>query len=195
MPFTLKTLADLKQSLADRHESNGTLPTSSAVLSYWIRLLNKGIAYCADRLKLTKSTSLITASGTIALPDDFLIIDSVFVDDQEYTKVSPFDKLAQVGTSYWITGNQTDGFSLNSPDDTTFTVSYVFKPEELSSDSDVCIIPDPEAPVAYAYAMIRKAESDPFEDADTALQECDSRLTEIKSADKINNNSTNFTWN
>ena len=97
----------------------------------------------------------------------------------------------------WISaGNRsTDGFYLNTPTNTTYTIKYSFKPVELSSDSDKCIIPDPEAPVAYAYAMIRKAESDPFEDADTALQECDSRLAEIQSAYSINSNFNGFEIN
>jgi hypothetical protein len=194
MPYTRKTLTDCLQSLADRHESNGTLPTSSTVISFWTRLLNKGVAYCADKLRLTKSTSLTTASGSVALPDDFLIRDSVFLGDQEYLQVDPQDEAQHVGTAYWITGNQTDGFFLNTVDDDTFTVNYSFKPAEMVSGTDKCIIPDPEAVVAYAYAMLRKTESDPFEDADRALQECDARLKEITSASSINSNGINFNW-
>jgi hypothetical protein len=195
MAFTKKTLADCLQSLADRHESNGTLPSSSEVISYWTRILNKGVNYCADKLRLTKTTTLTTSGGSIALPDDFLIRDSVFVGDQEYIQVDPSDKPSQVGLTYWITGNQTEGFTLHAPDDNTFTVNYGFKPEEMISNSDICIIPDIEAPVAYAYAMIRKRESDPFEDAEAALQECDTRLKEIQSTSAINSDSTHFDWN
>jgi hypothetical protein len=195
MPFVKKTLTDCLQSLADRHESNGTLPTSSAVTSFWTRLLNKGVAYCADKLRLTKSTSLTTASGTIALHDDFLVRDSVFLGDQEYYQVDPQDEAQHIGPVYWITGNQTDGFYLNAPTDDTFTVNYSFKPVEMSATTDKCIIPDPEAVVAYAYSMIRKSESDPFEDADGALQECDARLKEIQSANAINNVAIGFDWN
>lgn len=193
MPFTKKTLTDLLQSLADRHESNGVLPTSSATISFWTRLLNKGVNYCADKLRLTKSTSLTTTSGSVALPDDFLVRDSVFLDTTEYTLVDATNEFIHEGLVYWITGNQTDGFTLNVPDDDTYTVSYSFKPVELSSGTDKCIIPDPEAVVAYAYAMIRKAESDPFEDADRALEECDSRLREIQSQSAINADGIGFT--
>ena len=84
MAYTKKTLADLLQGIADRHDS-GVLPTSSADLSFWTRLLNKGQAYCADRLRLEKNTSLTTVSGTIALPDDFLVINRVFDDDEPIT--------------------------------------------------------------------------------------------------------------
>jgi hypothetical protein len=100
----------------------------------------------------------------------------------------------QISGTYWITGNHTDGFSLNTYEDDTYIVYYSFKPSPLSGDSDVCIIPDPEAVVAYAYGMLRKSETDPIEDADSALQECDSRLLEIQSAQNLNNNFTGFTW-
>jgi hypothetical protein len=193
--YTKKTLTDCLQSLADRHESNGVLPTSSATLSFWTRWLNKGVAYCADKLRLTKTTSLTTVSGSIALPDDFLIRESVFLGDQEYTQVDPTDEAQHIGMTYWITGNQTDGFTLNTLNDDTFTVNYGFKPEEMSSGTDECIIPDIEAPVSYTYAFIRKAESDPFEDADKALEECDTRLKEIQSSNAINNDAIKFTWN
>lgn len=190
--YTQKKLSDCLQGIADRHESEGTLPTSSITLAYWTRLLNRGILYCADRLRLAKPTTLTTSSGIIALPDDFLMIDSVFDGDTEYFKVDPQDENQHVGTVYWITGNQTDGFNLNTPDDKLFTANYVFKPTPLVGNSDVCIIPDEEAVVAYAYAQIRKGESDPFEDAETALQECDARLKEIQSTAAINSDSIGF---
>lgn len=192
MPYVKKTLTDLLQSLADRHEANGVVPTSSATTAYWTRLLNKGVNYCADKLRLTKSTSLTTVSGVIALPDDFLVRDSVFLDDYQFTQVDPQDEAQHVGLTYWITGNQTDGFVLNTTEDDTYTVNYSFKPVELSSGTDKCVIPDPEAPVAYAYSMIRKAESDPFEDADKSMQEVDIRLKEIQSQFAVNSNSVGF---
>ena len=192
MPYTKKTLADLKQSLADRHDA-GVLPTSSVTLSYWTRMLNRGIAYCTDKLRLMKSTSLTTSSGTIALPDDFLVINRVFdAQNNELSQVAQDDNAMQTGWVYWISGNHTDGFALNTPTDATYTVEYSFKPAELSSDNDVCIIPDPEAVVAYAYAFLRRAETDPIGDADKALQECDSRLVEIQDTYSINNNFQGF---
>ena len=196
MPFTQKTLTDCLQSLADRHESNGTLPKSSATLAYWTRFLNKGVNYCADKLRLEKSTTLTTVSGTIALPDDFLIINNVFdSSENELYMVDSGDVPSQTGYAYWITGNQTDGFALNTPNDKAYTVKYSFRPTEMSSGTDKCIIPDIEAPVSFAYGMIRKGESDPFEDADKALAECDSRLAEMQSQVAINSDSIGFTWN
>jgi hypothetical protein len=192
MAYTKKTLAYLKQSLADRHENEGTLPTSTATLAFWTRLLNKGINYCADKLRLEKATSLTTVSGTIALPDDFIVANRIF--DASHNELSQIDPSEgnPTGYVYWIKGNQTDGFTLNTPSDKTYTVYYSFRPSELSADVDVCLIPDPEAPVAYAYAMLRKTESDPFEDADAALAEVDSRLREMQSASNLNINSMSF---
>ncbi len=49
-----------------------------------------------------------------------------------------------------------------------------------------------EAVVAYAYAFLRKAETDPIGDADAALKECDTRLAEIQDAYLMNNNFQGF---
>lgn len=194
MTYAKKTLSDLKQSLADRHDS-GTLPTDTPTLTFWTRLLNRGVAYCVDRLRLVKSTSLTTSSGTIALPDDFIIIDQVLNDeDAPLSQIDQTDsKLLDGGLYFWITGNHDTGFYLNTYDDDTYTVYYSYRPADMSNDSDECVIPDPEAVVAYAYAYLRKSETDPIGDADSALQECDNRLAELQSANTINNNFTGFT--
>jgi hypothetical protein len=191
MAYTPKTLSDLKTSLADRHDS-GTVPTDSSILAFYIRWLNKGQAYCADKLRLTKSKDYTTSSGTIALDDDFLVIDRVFLDEVQYAQISLEDVPYKSGSVFWITGNQTDGFALNTPDDDTYTVYYSFKPAEMVADADVCIIPDPEAVVAYAYSFIRKSETDPVGDATSALQECDARLQEMKSARDMNDSPLSF---
>lgn len=188
MAYAKKTLLDLKQSLADRHDS-GTVPTSSATLSFWVRLLNKGVNYCADRLRLVKSTILTTSSGTIALPDDFIAINKVFnSSNTEYYQVDGDGKGQQTGSVFWVTGNHADGYYLNTPTDEAYTVYYSFRPSEMSSDTDECIIPDPEAVVAYAYSMLRRSETDPIGDAEQSLQECDSRLAELQDAKSINDN-------
>jgi hypothetical protein len=196
MVFVPKTLGDLKQSLADRHNS-GVLPTASATLAFWTRLFNKGQAYCADKLQLEKTTTLTTSSGLIALPDDFMTVISVYYSGttNELGQVYQSDVAEQVVGTYWITGNRTDGFKLNAKEDKAFDVKYTFKPAEMTTDADKCIIPDPEAVVAYAYSFLRKSETDPIGDADKALQECDSRLTEILSQDNTNNNFSSFTFN
>jgi len=196
MPFTKKTLTDCLQSLADRHESNGVLPTSSVVLVYWTRLLNKGVNYCADKMRINKSTTVTVASKTVALPDDFLVMNRVFnASENELKMIDPDDIPNQTGYAYWITGDQFNGFYLNTPTDGVYTIEYSFKPAEMVNGTDKCIIPDIEAPVAYAYAMIRKGESDPFEDANDSLLECDSRLAEMQSAKVINENFNGFIIN
>lgn len=192
MPYTPKTLADMKQSLADRHD-NGRVPTNTTILARYVRLLNRGVDYCVDRMRISKAATVTVASGVGSLPDDFLVINSVFLGEVPYFQVDPEDETVHLGLAYWITGNQTDGFTLHSVDDGDFTVNYSFRPAPLASDADVCVIPDIEAPVAYAYAMLRKGESDPFEDAEISLQECDSRLREMQSVKSINEDAMSFT--
>ena len=195
MPYTQKTLADIKQSLADRHEA-GTLPTDSATLSYWTRLLNRAKDYCADRLSLTKSTSLTTVSGTIVLPDDFIMVNQVVdSNDLVWTLISKEKADLATGTQFWITGDQDGRFYLNTLTgyDQTFTVYYTYRPGDMSADADECVIPDGEAVVARAYGMLRMAEFDPAEDADKALGECDRRLDEIVYQRNVNDGPLGFT--
>jgi hypothetical protein len=192
MAYVKKTLADLKQSLADRHDG-GTLPTDSATLTFWTRLLNKGVAYCTDRLRLLKEATVTVSSGSGSLPDDFIVMNKVYdADENEYYMVDPDNVSSRISSAYWITGNHQDGFTLKTDDDDTFTIEYAFRPAEMTSDSDECIIPDPEAVVAYAYAYLRKSETDPLEDAESALRECDSRLAEVQDAYGLNNNLYGF---
>jgi len=193
MAYTKKTLADCLQSLADRHD-NGTVPAASATVARYTRFINRGVLYCADRLRMSKKTTIVVTSGVGALPDDFILMNSVFLSTTQISIVDADDGPKQVGNVFWITGNQTDGFVLNTPSDGTYSISYAFRPADMSSNSDVCLIPDIEAPVAYAYAMLRKGESDPFEDAQTSLQECDSLIKEMQSAYSINTDAINFTW-
>lgn len=186
MAYAKPTLADLKQSLADRKEG-GELPTDSATLSLWTRTLNRGINYCIERLRITTSTDLTTSSGTIALPDDFVLVEKV-VDSggNALAQISFTDAVGQAGAVYWITGDFDSGFYLNTPSDATYTVFYVQRPAPLVNNTDTSTFPDEEAIVAYAYGMLRKAESDPFEDAGYALAECDNRLREIQSQYGLN---------
>lgn len=195
MAFTPKTLGDLKQSLADRHEA-GDLPTDSTTLSYWTRLLNRAKDYCADRLKLTKSASVTTVSGTATLADDFLAdVALVTSGGETWTLISKENSVMAGPMTYWITGNQDTRFTLNTitGQDQTFSHYYIYRPEDMSADADECVIPDPEAVVARAYGMLRMAEFDPAEDADKSLGECDRRLDEIIYQRNINDGPQNMT--
>ena len=191
MAYAKKTLANLQQSLADKIAA-GVVPTSSAKISYWNRMLNEGQNYCADMLRLSKSTSLTTVSGTIALPDDFLLIDHVINSaGMQLTQINKEDSIL-TGDGYWITGNHFDGWYLNTNFDETYTVWYVFKPSEMSATSDLCIIPDPVAVVCYAYSKLRMAQTDPLEDADKEMGECNRRLDEVISANSVNEGGQSF---
>jgi hypothetical protein len=192
MAYTRHTLLDAKQSLADRHD-NGTVPTNSTILARYVRLLNRGVEYCADRMRLSKPVTITITSGVGTLPDDFILANSVFKSQIEYTLVDPEDESVHTGMVFWITGNQTDNFKIHTESDGSYTVNYSFRPSPLSVDADICLIPDIEAPVSYAYAMLRKGESDPFEDSDKSLQECDTRIAEMISASSINTDSVGFT--
>lgn len=192
MAYTKKTLSDLKVSLSDKHDS-GTLPTDAATLAYWTRLLNEGMAYCADILRLSKSTSLTTSSGTIALPDDFILVDKVVnASNVELSEINQSDSDGAGGTVFWITGNHSSGFYLNTPTDETYTVYYTYRPAEMSSNSDVCIIPDPEAVVLYAYSKLRMAETDPLGDADKSMGEANRRISELADQMQLNSEPLGF---
>lgn len=192
MAYAKKTLANLQQSLADKI-SAGVVPTSSAKISYWNRMLNEGQSYCADRLRLSKSTSLTTASGTIAMPTDFLsVVDVINASGLKLTQIKKEDSENTSSGVFWITGNHFDGWYLNTNADETYTVWYVFKPSEMSATSDLCIIPDPVAVVCYAYAKLRMAQTDPLEDADKEMAECDRRLDEVIGDNSVNDGGQTF---
>lgn len=192
MAYAKKTLANLQQSLADKI-SAGVVPTSSSKVSYWNRMLNEGQNCCADILRLSKSTSLTTVSGTIAMPTDFLLVDDVVnSSDKKLVQINKEDSANTDSGVYWITGNHFDGWSLNTNDDEAYTVWYVFKPAEMSATSDLCIIPDPVAVVCYAYAKLRMAQTDPLEDADKEMGECNRRLDEVISANSVNEGGQSF---
>lgn len=194
MAYQKKTLSDLKQSLADKI-SAGVVPSSSATLSYWTRMLNAGQQYCADKLRIEKSVSKTTtgasssANGSVVLPDDFVLVNKVVNSDGiTYEQISQEQSaLASYGVNvFWITGNHFDDFYLNTPENNTYTVYYTYRPSEMSSNSDECIIPDPEAVVCYAYSKLRMAQTDPLEDADKEMGECNRRIDEMNSARMFN---------
>jgi len=81
-----------------------------------------------------------------------------------------------------ITGNHATGYTLNVKTDGTYTLYYEFYVSPLVNTTDECIIPDPEAVVAYAYAQIRMSETDPLQDAEKNLKECDMRVKNMAQA-------------
>lgn len=192
--YSLKTLADLKQGLADRITS-GKLPTSSITLSFWTRILNRGKDYCVRKLRISTPRSITTSSGSVACGAYFLLVNSVYdSENNEVFQISEQDSPGAEGYVFWISGNQKDGFYFNVPTDNdgTFTINQAEQFDDMSEDTDVCIIPDEEAVVAYAYAFLRKSQTDPLEDADKALEECDNRLVELQSIKSVNDSFDGF---
>jgi len=177
MAFSKTTFNDLKLSLAYRYGETAIPSSGDSNRNFW---LNKAVQYMANKIGLVKKTSLTVSSGSVSLPDDFVspvkLKDS---DDSVFTQVDQEDYDSDVGNTYTIEGNQTDGWTLYASSDGTYTLFYKYRPEDMSSDSDVCVIPDGEAVVAYAYGMLRKSETDPLGDAGSALQEAESRLAKM----------------
>lgn len=182
MAFTKADLADLKQSLADRHDS-GVLPTDSTTLAYWIRILNRGKDYCVDKLQISPSAaSVTTTSGTATLSDVFIFPSAVFTSGNvEVPQIKEEESEGRSDLCYWIAGDWKAGFTFNVPSgyDDTYSVHRAAKYEDMSADADICPVSDPEAVVAYAYSMLRKAETDPLDDADAAMAECERRIDEM----------------
>jgi hypothetical protein len=188
MSYAISTLTDLHQMLADKI-SAGVVPTSSVKLAYWTRMLNDGQQYCADRLRLTTSTSLTTTgatsttSGTIALPDNFVMIEKVI--DSNGTQLQQINKEdsanIELVDAFWITGTHSN-WVLNTPTNDTYTVWYVYRLAPMVNTTDECLIPDPLAVVCYAYSKLRMAQTDPLQDADKELGESNRRCDEIVSA-------------
>lgn len=176
MSFSKTTFNDLKLSLAYRYGETAVPSSGDSNRNFW---LNKAVQYIADKLGLKKSDSITVSSGTGTLPTDFkvplIVIDS---NDVVFKRINAQDKDIYDSNDvvYWITGNYKDGYTLNTNSDDTFTVWYQFFPDDMSNSSDVCIIPDGEAVVAYAYGMLRKSETDPLGDATSALSEAEARL-------------------
>lgn len=182
MAFTKSDLSDLKQSLADRHDS-GVLPTDSTTVAYWIRLLNRGKDYCVDKLQIAPATSsTTTTSGTATLSDAFAFPSAVYTSGNvEVPQIKAEESEGRSDLCYWIAGDWESGFTFNVPTgyDDTYTIYRADKYEDMSADADICPVSDPEAVVAYAYSMLRKAETDPLDDADAAMAECERRIDEM----------------
>lgn len=194
MAYTLKTLADMQQALADKI-SAGTVPASSTTLAYWTRMLNQGMAYCSDKLRLEKSASISISSGTYTTSDDFILVNRLVNSGGiEMTQISKSQSVGMGGLCFWVTGNQTDGFVINMPtgNDGTYTLYYSYRPAEMTATTDVCVIPDPLAVVCYAYSKLRMAQTDPLEDADKEMGECERRLNEIIDQQQLNDQPLGF---
>jgi len=190
--YSKATFLDAKTSLAYRYGET-TVPTSSDTnRNHWI---NKGVEYMSQFLYKKKAT-LAVVNGVGDLPDDFRFVSDRVIYDADrnpYHQISEDDQIKQdSGYFFWISGNPVDGYVLNTYTDATFTFFYTFWPSPMTLNTDVCIIPDIEAVSAYAYAYLRKSQTDPLGDADKNLQEAENRLKDMIHAQNQNENSLTF---
>lgn len=179
MSYSKTTFSNLQLSLAYRYGENAIPSSGTSNRNFW---LNKAVQYMTDKLGLKKSATVTVSSGTGSLPTDYKDpVQVINSNDVEYKRVNQelYNDYSSSDTVYCITGNHKDGWTLKVPSDGDYTVYYHFFPEDMSDDSDICIIPDGEAVVAYAYAMLRKSETDPLGDAGDALAEAEQRLTDM----------------
>lgn len=179
MAYAKSTFSQLQLSFAYRYGASSIAELSN--LAQVKHFLNKGVQYCASELKIVKQSTVTVTSGTGTLPTEFKAVERVYdSSNNELKQISKEKSEGVTGLYFWITGNHLDGFVLNVPADGDYDVYHTFYPSDMVNDADICIIPDAEAVVAYCYGMIRKSETDPLEDADKALSECDNRLTSMK---------------
>lgn len=183
MAYTKKKLSDCIQLLADLHDA-GKVPTGTTQKSLWIRHINAGINYCASRIGVKTSGNFTTVSGSVALPDSFVSVDMVFLSSGiELKKLAHKEAIGVTGNYYYISGDYFNGYNLVilTGTDDTITMFYKFRVEEISADSDICKIPDFEAPVFYAYSRLRDSETDPIEDSKKYMGLCEDRIKQMKS--------------
>lgn len=110
------------------------------------------------------TADLTLSSGTADLPSDFnpnwhlsdaRITGSSSNDDYIFTEIDPKNRDSFDSDSHvcWVTyDTSTSNYIFNTLTQTgTVTIYYYFKPATMTSDSDVCVVPDGEA-VAYGAA-------------------------------------------
>jgi hypothetical protein len=179
MTFTRPTFSDCQQSLSYRYGET-TLPTTGVSnRNFWI---NKAVEYMSQFLFKKKNTAVVS-SGSVTLPDNFraIYLGIIYSSDKtKFKQISEDDQMDYTSEQvFWISGNPTEGYKLNTFTDDTFTYFYTYFPSPMTQNTDVCIIPDIEAVSAYAYAYLRKSQTDPLGDADKSLQEADNRLKDM----------------
>jgi len=180
MAYAKATLGDLLLSLSYRYGESSTPSSGIENRKYW---LNQGVNYIVDQLRPVQVDTITVASGTCDLSSstgstlDFRAFVKL-LDSNNYSieLLSPEDYAHASGNVCSITGNHTSGFTLNVKTDGTYTLWYRFYPSPMSADGDICIVSDPEAVVAFAYAQIRRSETDPLGDVQRNLDEVQDRI-------------------
>lgn len=181
MAYAKQTFNDLMTSLSYRYGESSAPTTGVDNRKYWV---NRGIEFCMDRLQFSKVATVTVASGVCSLSvstadaaPDFKSFDKLLNSSgYEIKKVSQEDFTASGEDVCCVTGDHLNGYILKAKTDGTYSLYYQFYISPLVATTDICIIPDPEAVVAYAYAQIRMSETDPLQDAQINMDECFDRI-------------------
>ena len=195
MAYAKHTLGDILLSLSYRYGESAIPSTGIDNRKYWI---NRGVEFCVDQLKMKKTASVTVVDGTANLsvttanpaPDFksvFQLRDSsgneyLLVTEEEYESTDN-PTTARV---FCISGSHKDGYVLKAKNDDTYTLWYRFHISPMTATTDECVVPDPEAVVAYAYSQLRMSETDPLEDAEKNMDECRERIAAM--AEDLNKN-------
>lgn len=185
MPYAKHTLGDILLSFSYRYGESAVPSTGIDNRKYWI---NRGVEYCVEQLKLKKTATVTVASGTANLsvttanpaPDFKSVVQLRDSSNNEYLLIGEeeYENADNPTTArvFCITGNHKDGYVLKAKNDGDYTLWYRFYISPMTATTDECIVSDPEAVAAYAYAQIRMSETDPLEDAEKNMQECRERI-------------------
>ena len=184
MAYAKAQFEDLQLSLAYRYGESAVPSGGVDNRNYW---LNRGVNYVLDKLKPTQVDTITIASGICDLSStgsgstkDFRsFVKLLDANNHSISLVSQEDYAHETGNVCSITGNHSSGFTLKVKTDGAYTLWYRFYPSDMVNATDECIVSDPEAVVAYAYAQLRRSETDPLEDADRNMQECDDRIVNM----------------
>jgi hypothetical protein len=139
--------------------------------------------------KWGQSVSLTDGSGS--LPSDYreggmveVRVDKNVFEQISYSDQSKYEADAYV---YWVTGNQVDGFKINTNQDlASVDVSYATQCVNLSALADQCPIPLTEPVVKGALVYIRKSEN-PMADTQSEELEYEKAISKLNRIDMQGN--------
>jgi hypothetical protein len=128
-----------------------------------------------------KNATITLADYKADLPSDYRqggLIDARIVqagisNDKQFELISYADRDNYASDTYvcWVTGNDVDGYELNSNQETgSVAIRYIQQAEELTGNDDTCPIPLPEAVAKGALVYVRKSEN-PM--AETQIEEAE----------------------
>ena len=159
---TFPTYATIKQRVQDLiGQPSGTIS------AFNVRNINNAVNDILNRYPFSwnlKTSDLTLATGTADMPSDWnpkwglndaRIVASGTDNDNAFTLISIYDrdKYSSDDYVYWLTvdvANNKTIFNTHTQSGTV-TIYYNFVPADMSSDSDVCVVPDTEA-VSYLAA-------------------------------------------